>query len=265
MRCSNVDLAEYAERLFTAENFEEAFSAFENQVIKLGFDGVLYTYIPKIMLESGFALSPVYKVSAGYNPKYLKHYAEARFDRHDPLICAVKDGVKEPIDWWGDVSKKYMASKESEEVIATSRDYGVSNGITLPLMSEEKGIAGASFVTSESRLFDAIKNEHTQKLKLCTRMFHSMVSSSSHLVGHFIKPILDDLNDTEKAFLKGLARGKTPSQISVELNKSEKYLEQVMLRVRRKLSGSTADAAPQLNRNQILYYAGLLGLVDKLD
>ncbi len=266
MGYSNLDLAEYAESLFSAENFEEAFNTFETQVIKLGFDGVLYTYIPQIMLDSHFSLGPVYKVSRDYNPKYLEHYADARFDKHDPLINAVKDGVKEPIDWRGEINKTYMAAnKAGVEVIATSRDYGISNGITLPLMSEEKGIAGASFITSESRFFDSLKNENTQRLMLCTKMFHSMVLSNSHHVGHFIKPILSDLNDTEKAFLKGLAQGRTPAQISTILNRSEKYLEQVMLRIRRKLSGVSSGSSPQLNRNQILYYAGLLGLIDTLD
>jgi len=266
MEYSNLDLAEFAESLFSAESFEDAFSAFETQVIKLGFDGVLYTYIPQIMLDSKFSLEPVYKVSREYSPKYLEHYTDARFDRHDPLIKAVKDGVKEPIDWWGEANQKYMtANKASEEVIATSRDYGVSNGITLPLMSEEKGIAGASFITSESRLFDSLKNENTHRLRLCTRMFHSMVLSNSHLVGHFVKPLLNDLNDTEKAFLKRLARGETPKQISANLNRSGKYLEQVALRIRRKLSGASPDSSPQLNRNQMLYYAGLLDLIDKLD
>jgi len=266
MGYSNLDLAEYAESLFFAENFEEAFNALEAQVKKLGFDGVLYTYIPQIILASNFSLGPVYKVSRDYNPKYLEHYTDARFDRHDPLINAVKDGVKESIDWWGDINKTYMAAnKAGEEVIATSRDYGISNGITLPLMSEEKGIAGASFITSESRFFDSLKNENTQWLKLCTKMFHSMVLSNSHHVGHFVKPILSDLNHTEKAFLKGLARGETPGQISADLNRSNKYLEQVMLKLRRKLSGVSPETPPQLNRNQILYYAGLSDLIDKLN
>ncbi len=265
MGYSSIDLAEYAESLFSAESFEDAFVSFEGQVLKLGFEGVLYTYIPRMLLDSNFSSEPVYKVSHDYNSKYLEHYAEARFDKYDPLIKAVKDGVKEPIDWWGRISGGYMEEdKASEEVIATSRHYGITNGITLPLMSEEKGIAGASFISSELNYFDLLKNENTARLNLCTNMFHSMVFSSPRHVGHFIKPVLNDLSHTEKSFLKRLAQGKTPVQISTELNKSEKYLEQVMLRIRRKLSGVTEDASPLLNRNQLLYYAGLLGLIDQI-
>jgi hypothetical protein len=266
MKYSNIDLAEYAESLFSAQGFDEAFKVFEQEVLKFGFEGVLYTYIPRVMLDSNFPIKPVYKVSHQYNPKYLAHYIDTRFDKHDPLIKAVQDGVTKPIDWWSEVNGRCMeADKASREVIATLRDYGISNGITLPLMFEEKGIAGASFITSESISFDPLKDENIDWLKLCTNMFHSLVLSSSTHTSYFIKPVFNDLNETEKSFLKKLARGKTPTQISVELNKSEKYLEQVMLRIRRKLSGVSADSSPLLNRNQVLYYAGLMDLIENLD
>lgn len=266
MGYTNLDLAEYAEILFSAQSFNEAFNALENQTQKLGFEGVLYTYIPRALLDSNFSCEPVYEVSSEYNPKYLEHYTDAQFAKHDPLIKAVKDGVTEPIDWWGEINGRYMKEdKSSEEVIATSRTYGVSNGVTLPLMSEENAIAGASFITTESRYFESLKSENINRLKLCTNMFHCLVLSNPGHVRHFIKNVLNDLNNTEKSFLMGLARGRTPAQISSELDKSEKYLEQVMLRIRRKLSGVTADAPPLLNRNQILYYAGLLGLINNLD
>ena len=41
MGYTSTDLGEYAEALFNACSFDEAFNIFENQVLKLGFDGVL--------------------------------------------------------------------------------------------------------------------------------------------------------------------------------------------------------------------------------
>ena len=266
MGYSNTDLGEFAQSLYRAENFDEAFSVFEEHVLKLGFEGVLYTYIPRALLDSNFFREPVYKVSRHYSPKYLSHYTDARFDKSDPLINAVKNGVKEPIDWWGKTNKVYMdANKKSKEVIATSLDYGISNGLTLPLMSGEKGISGASFITSESTRFATLKNENMEMLKICTHMFHNLVISDACHVSHFLKPILQSLSITESRFLQRLAQGKSPCQISFELNKSERYLEQVMLKLRRKLSGVAIDAPPTLNRNQVLYYAGLLDLINHLD
>ena len=218
MGMSNNNLVDYAESLYAAESFDEAFNVLEDQVVKLGYEGVLYTYIPRILIDSNFSNEPVYIVSSKYCPKYLEYYTDTRFDKSDPLIKTVQDGVTEAIDWWGEISARYIAGdKASEEVIATSRNYGISNGITLPLMCEEKGIAGASFITPESTCFDALKNENIDRLKLCTNMFHSLVLSNSGYAGRFIKPVLNNLNKTERLFLEGLARGKTPAQLSVEL------------------------------------------------
>lgn len=266
MAYTAADLGDYVESLYQAENFEQAFSVFEKHVLKLGFDGVLYTYIPRILLDSNFAREPVYKVSQSYSPPYLKHYFDARFDRHDPLIKAIKNGTMEPIDWWGKVSKSYMdENKDSKTVIAASRDYGIANGITLPLMSEERGISGASFISSDRQLYVKLKAENLDKLALCTKLFHNMVVSSTCYIGHFIKPVLGSLSDTEKRFLLKLAQGKSSQQIAYELCKSEKYLGKVMLRIRRELSGVSVDEMPKINRNQVLYYAGLINLLDQID
>ncbi|BCD99784.1 autoinducer binding domain-containing protein [Marinagarivorans cellulosilyticus] len=260
------DLGQYVARLYAADNFEQAFNILHDQALKLGYEGVLYTYIPQILLESHFSRAPVYHVSDGYSPAYLKHYTEARFDQNDPLIKAVMGGVQEPVEWWGEINKQYMAgNKASREVIATANDYGISNGITLPLMSSAKGIAGASFISSERCHFNTLNNENLAMLRLCTELFHKFIIADASCVGYFLKPLLDSLSKTERLFLIGLAQGKQPSQIASKLNKSEKYLEQLMLKLRRKFSNSPVDTTPTLNRNQILYYVGLSGLLENID
>ncbi len=266
MAYTTADLGEYVESLYQAENFEQAFAIFEKHVFKLGFEGALYTYIPRPLLDSNFFCEPIYKVSKDYCPSYLKHYFDARFDRHDPLIKAVKNGTMDPIDWWGEISKSYMnENKDSEEVIATSRHYGIANGITLPLMSEERGISGASFISSDRQLYGELKKENLNKLKLCTKLFHDMVISNVSHLSHFVKPALSSLSNTEKRLLQKLAQGKPISKIADELCKSERYLEKVMYRTRQKLSGISADEIPKINRNRVLYYAGLLNLLDQID
>lgn len=257
------EIHEYVEALYSADSFQEAFSLLEQQAIRCGFHGVLYTYIPKLLLDSNFAVEPVFELSDEYAPRYLDHYAEARFDRNDPLIEAVMDGVKDPIDWWGDVCGEYMKKNHhSREVISVSRDYGISNGVTVPLMSGELGLAGASFITDESRSFDTILSTQLDKLVLSTRIFHGLVSMDAGHTGRFARTLLDQLNTTEKKFLTELAKGKVPCQIAADMKKTEGYLEQVMLKIRRKLSGVGKHEPPKINRNQLLYYAGLLNLLE---
>ena len=263
MEYSNTDLGDYAQSLYRVDNFEEAFGLFEKEVLKLGFAGVLYTYIPQVLIDSHFSVNPVYEVSRDYCPDYLEHYTSERFDKNDPLIKAVASGVSEPIDWWGDICQEYMGeSAESKEVIATSRHYGITNAVTLPLMAGQGGISGASFISDETRLFPELLDKQLDSLTVCTNLFHSMVRSNACYTGRFAKPLLASLSDTEKRFLIGLALGKTPGQIAVELNTSDKYLEQVMIKIRQKLSGVKNNESPVINRNQVMYYAGLLNILE---
>lgn len=253
----------FVENLYASTTFEEAFDTFEKKAQVLGYESVLYTYIPKVLIESDFAVKPVYKVSEDYSPEFLKHYEDARFDRHDPLIRAVDAGVAQPIDWWGDVCKTYMqGEKNSSEVIDTSKQYGIKAGVTLPLLSGTSGIAGASFINTEKGRSNGAGNPNVGDLVLCTRLFHALVQSNACYKGEFVKTLIDALSHTEKRFLAGLARGQAPSEIAYDLKTSERYLEQVMLKIRRKFSGVSPTESPTINRNQLLYYAGLLDILE---
>ncbi len=63
-------------------------------------------------------------------------------------------------------------------------------------------------------------------------------------------------------YLRGLAAGKKTGQIASELGTTSGYLEQIMLKLRRKLSGVEDDETPTISRNQILYYAGLMNMLE---
>lgn len=259
-------LAAYTEKLYLADNLNDAFDAFDQEAKRLGYESVLYTHIPKALIESEFVAPPVYKVSQDFNPGYLAHYEQARFDRYDPLIRAVDAGERQMLDWWGATCKHYTnGESESSEVIATSRAYGIQSGITIPLMSGKSGIAGASFINSESGSKEGINNPNIEQLALSTRLFHSLVVANPEYKGEFLRTLLNRLSRTEKLFLARLARGRSPSEIAYELRTSERYLEQVMLKMRRRFSGVSPTESPTINRNQLLYYAGLLDILEYVD
>lgn len=256
------DLDEYAFALHGAPNLETAFSLLEEQASQLGFDGALYTYIPSIIVNSEVTSQPVYQVSNDYAPAYLTHYQQARFDRHDPLIGAVRDGCNKPINWAGEICESYkQQDKRSREVIDAAGDYGIANGITLPLMCSAHGIAGASFITHQRGAFDKLLDERLEELKLVAGMYSNFVLANTGYIGSFVKPVFSNLNKLEIRLLAGLALGKSPAEIASDLCRSEKYLEQVMLKVRRKVSGVEGHERPTINRNQLLYYAGLVNII----
>lgn len=256
-------LSDFVDSLFNASSFDEAFSALEKEVLSLGFDGVLYTFIPQPLIDAQFHTKPVFAVSKNYCPQYLQYYTEARYDRFDPLIQAVSDCVGEPFTWWGAVSHRYRnADSRSDEVIEASRHYGIQDGITIPLMCDSRGVAGASVISESRHGFDQLLDSRYDQLLKRINLFHTMVVAKNEFAGSFVKPLFATLSKTEIQLVSGLAAGKNQKRISADLNRSEKYLEQVMLSARRKMSGVGKHDTPTLNRNQLLYYAGLLCFLD---
>lgn len=260
------DLGDYVERLLLAQNIEEAFSIFDAEAKKLGYEGVLYSFIPRVLLDASLPHSPVFLASNSYNPDYLECYVNTRLDLYDPLIKAINKGVLDPIDWWGDICCHYRAiDKKNDSVITSARSHGITNGITIPTLSGTKGISCASFVTQEKTYFSKMKQESLNAISQCTSLFHNMVMASSGNMGHFIKPIIESLNATEKKLLVGLVNGKSPSEVAFELEKKGKYIENVVTQVRNKIYGLPNDNRPIVNRNQLLYYAGLHEILDQID
>ncbi|MFT6305737.1 MAG: hypothetical protein ACJA0Z_000899 [Halioglobus sp.] len=260
------EIGDFAESLFAANDIDAAFALLNKETSRLGFEAALYTYIPRIVIQNEEAMLPVFQVSNEFSQAYLSHYEEARFDNHDPLIKAVVDGVGEPIEWWGDVCKSYTRlDAKSLEVLEVSRDYGISNGVTLPLFSGSQGIAGASFIVGDKSGFNILIQERISQLQLVTNLYSNLVLANSGYLGTFIKPIFSSLNTMEIKFLAGFAQGKSHAEMAKELFRSEKYLEQVILKIRRKVSGVSQFDKPTINRNQLMYYAGLANLIEQAD
>ena len=256
-------VCDYVEGLYKAKDFQAAFDVFQEEAILLGFDGALYTYIPKGLVQSQSNVKPYYQVSDGFCPGYLSHYLDARFDRFDPLIKAVSDGIDEPIDWWGDVCEEYkIQDQSSREVLDVSRSYGIQNGITVPLMCDERGVAGASFISGESSLYSQLVSDNLSAIKLRSQLFHSLVLSNTAYIGEFVRPLLSAFSDRQLRYIAGLVAGKKTSEIARDLGTSVGYLDQTMLKLRRKLSGADEFDVPAISRNQILYYAGLFNILE---
>ncbi|NOQ13350.1 MAG: hypothetical protein GQ583_02560 [Methyloprofundus sp.] len=258
-------LGQFVEALYQARNINEAFSAFEQHVIKLGFEGALYTFIPRISLDTNFPHAPVYLVSENYSPKYLDHYMDACFYQHDPAIKAIEKGELTPFDWWEEIHKGKMNKVEQGTIVTAREDYQIMHGITIPTMSDNRGIAGASFISSENdRLYGKLKAVNLEQLQLCTQLFHSAVLSKSFLVNPFIQPLIEKLTTKEKGLLRGLSAGKSMKTIALELETEVRYLDKVLRHTREKFSEVELNGQAKINKNQLVYYMGLLNLLDHL-
>lgn len=77
-----------------------------------------------------------------------------------------------------------------------------------------------------------------------------------------INNLLALLTPLEIQYLQDLACGESHEKIAHSMDKSPRHLEQLMLRIRRKLSNTPLDKAPAMSRNEVLYLAGLINILE---
>jgi DNA-binding NarL/FixJ family response regulator len=130
-------------------------------------------------------------------------------------------------------------------------------------MSDNRGIAGASFISSEKdRLYSKLKSETLGCLELSTKVFHGAVLSHRYNIEPFIQPLVDWFTHKEIGLLHGMAQGKSIAAIAGDLKTTPKYLEKVLRQIRRKMSGAGPYDVPGLNRDQVMRHLGKTDLLD---
>lgn len=224
----------YVENLYISETVEGKFSQLEGYIESLGFEGVLYTFIPSLYGDHSVPdFIPVYMTSRHFNQDYLNHYAAAEFSRNDPFIAAVVSGEKLSIDWWASHDRTPYQGSALEVIQVAKEDYGVSNGITIPLHSSDRRIAGATLVTREKKeAFTVLKFERLAEAEVACRIFHDHLSTNLKWHLPFLCPISSQMNKTEQKVLKFILDGGAVKQLP-EINVSERYGYNVMRHIRK--------------------------------
>ncbi len=256
-------LAAFVEDLYLAEDFEDAFDVFQSEVNSLGFDGVFYTYIPMAFVESNFVLQPFYKISDNYRLSEVSHNSDSSFHEYEPLVESANDDIAIPIDWWKTLCEACKnADRETNETTDTNESYGTQDCIIIPLLSDSGGLAGASFIRNKNEQFYQLTQGDLATLKLRTHLFHNLIISNTSFKSKFMRPWTDSFSNMQLNYLRGLAAGKKTGEIAAELGTTSGYLEQTMLKLRRKLSGAEDDETPTITRSQILYHAGSMNMLE---
>ena len=251
-------LGDYLVDLYGASSPEAEFQITVRYVTQLGFDGLLYCYIPSLLVDKKLAFDPVFNVSDSYSAQFLTHYEEAGFAEHDFAIKRVVTGQADIIDWWQEEKRNTINDQEKEVILVAREDYGIRNGITLPTMINNVGFAGASLISESSTPgFSLLSNESLATAKIIVQTYHNKLFNSPRSQQKFILPVLDRLNDTDRKVLKYLIRHKTMSRVKDVTGVSFHYANRVVERLRSKLG--------DISRNELVYYAGLLNLLEFLD
>lgn len=249
---------EFMVELQEAATLDDAFAAYEKLVQSLGFDGALYTFVPQIYLANKLPITPLFKTSDAYCPAFLRHYQEAGFDQHDFTVKRIAQGERQILDWWLESRKGVLTRQEKKVIITAREDYGIRNGLSLPLVGGLPGLGGVSCISGEKGdAYQLLLHEKLFVLQHCTRMFHEHVMAHSHLKIYFLAPLLEQLSPKEKRLLRfvldGLPMKTLPDQVA---GISQKYGEKLLDGIRIKFGG--------INKIRLILYIGMLHLHDYL-
>ncbi len=239
--------------MFATKTIDEAFKVYERQVENLGFYGAGYGIAPILYIKSGLSVRSVFKVSEERDSKFLQHYQEANFEQDDFTVNRLRKGENKVMDWWK-VERQGQLSQAEKHVITVARDdYGVQNGITIPLMNNAYGIAAASVWCKEKNgRYTKLLKENYQSLIICTQAFHKHVMTTSRMHHYFLSSVLNRLTEKEKYVIRHLVSGAPMKNIQ---HITSAYAEKLVKTLKIKFG--------DIRTQELIYHTGVLMLLDE--
>lgn len=241
-------IVDYVSELCAAEGIDRCFAALERAVIRLGFDGIIYSsYL--LCLEKEGGAPPVLLRSDGFDAAFLKHYVEAGFTDHDFTIKRIMRGDLKPIDWWHEDERGALEAQERAVIEVARQDYGLYNGISVPTLGNQEEIAGASLVSRDKGpLFRKLLDEQLEVLRNLVRLFHDRIHADPVCRKSMMLTYLADLSEKERKILEFLTTGRPLKSIDGE---------EITPAYANKLLSSLSQRLGANNRQQLRYVLGL--------
>lgn len=244
-------MLDFLEKIDQCADIDSMFVALDRATHQLGYDGIAYTYIPTVISESLDAMSPVFKLSDGYNPDFISHYADAAFAENDFTIKRIAEGHKLPINWWQEARAKSISAQEQHIIEVARDDYHLRHGVTIPTHYQEDGIAGISVVSQDNDAhFSQLYSETLNSLCDLSKLFNAKVMMSVDSKACFYLPFLQSLSYTQQQVLSHLAAGVNLKRVADKLDINYKYAHHVVKQLREKFGN--------VSRERLMYLAGLM-------
>lgn len=227
---------------------QESFSELENALTELGFDGVLYSFYPKPMYLN-LKVQPVLLFSNSFN-QFVSHYLEQDFGNRDFVLRLASEGRLSSIDWWDEINLGNVTEREKEVTVCARDDFGIYNGVSIPLTYGKFAIAGISIITTSKdiSLFRSNIKKSFHKIQSLALLHHHKILSSKNDLQFFINPLLDLITPKKKMVLKQLIAGKSLTKIEHHYPISRRYAEKLLLQLREDFGG--------ISTNELMYILG---------
>ncbi len=251
MIITNDIVADFVCKIGSAKNFHECFKVLTKKLEELGFDGVLYTFIPLTIKNQ----KPIMLVSENYGNNYLQYYLDNDFSKYDMVI---NHSIERRITYfnWFDYINNNDVCNENIRVLEEAKKFGLQNGISFILFSSPHVLAGASLVCKKSDdYFKEVCEVNKETAQILCEFFHNSITAKRYHTEVFIEPIISNLNYTKLSLLQGLSQGNNIKTISSQLNISEKYAQNLLGKIRVDLGCSSRD--------ELMFLVGSLPIIHK--
>ena len=238
-----------AAQLYDAQSCEEKFSILEEITRDAGFDGVLYTFIPK--LSRLINLKPFFQFSQTY-AEIVDNYQQHNFSKNDFTLRLLEEGASEPIDWW-EIAQNITLSHEEKQVNeVTKNHFNVYKGISFPTLNSDLGLAGVSIISFDLQYENkVIDPEILSSLHKSIRIYHDHMMIHQDDRYQFILPLLDSLSTKQKIVIRHLISGQPMKNIE-KFGVTERYGEKLLYELRKSFGDIT--------KNELIYLLGLLNI-----
>lgn len=204
-------LADFAERAAKLDDVASFKTLMSHELDRLGFSRFahLALRVPG-RPDQPFALTT-------YPADWAEHYLENDYVQHDPVLQTAHAGMR-PFDWpW--LSRSASLTPLQQQMMAEAADFGVSQGLTVPIHGPQGSFAALSLLCRENtREFERIQRHHMMDVHMMALYFHSALDNN--ILSNDANPRVY-LTDRERETLGWTARGKSAWETSEILKISQ--------------------------------------------
>lgn len=258
MRVNFEIVGRFAYEIRPMETLEDRFKCFQRYMFEQGFDGSTYTFMPKFQEKTLSDLPPVFVNTDEYPIKFLSHYQDAGFVRHDFTVRKAYEGCKDVMVWPDYFHSGRLSSDESNVLTVAREEYGIKQGLTIPTMSNDQGVAGVSLISTENdSFFEKLRTERLGTMVELAHILHKFILADRQNIQELSDSIFEDLSEKELGLLCHIAKGKPFKNIEYSIDVASPKVAYNMLRaIRDKFGG--------VNSDRLMYLAGMYNLLDRM-
>ncbi len=231
---NNIEFVRLIDDLDTAVDKKQLKDICEKLCKLLGADFFLFG-----VCDTETLTSPKLGVLSNYPKDWTDIYFSENLQKNDPVVNYCFENTV-PIRWDQLIQSEGYSSAEHLKVMEKAKQYGLVNGISIPMKAPSGEIATLSLVVSDSNVFaDGFTNRLASAQSFATRLLNNYLRIN---IESFAKQEVK-LSSREKECIFWACEGKTAWEISTILNISERTAVFHLSSVMNKLNASNRQHA----------------------